>query len=212
MLCDRGCTPLSKEVSTKGVGSNILEAEEEWVIQSLTTLKDISILLSLKLCKSHDPILNMSKPFLDKTTEIEAQIDLNQEEDEEDEQAPLTWKQTGRRRENAPKKVVDKGGISGVDKVAQVSEVPSVATRKHDDKGKGKLVEPSSIKVARKYITRGSQQKLLGELWKQTKPKRFTTKGREKLPSPTMFRQWIPLISQMRKWMLGQVKLNQTTL
>ncbi|KAH0705991.1 hypothetical protein KY289_011067 [Solanum tuberosum] len=83
-------------------------------------------------CKSHDPVLNMSEPFFDKTTEIEAQIDLNQEEGEEDEQTLLTWKQTGRRGE----KMVVKGEISGVDKVAQVSEVPSVATRKHDDKGK----------------------------------------------------------------------------
>ncbi|KAH0705871.1 hypothetical protein KY289_010947 [Solanum tuberosum] len=49
-------------------------------------------------CKSHDPVLNRSEPLFDKTPEIEAQIDLNQEEGEEDEQANLTWKQTRRRR------------------------------------------------------------------------------------------------------------------
>ncbi|KAK4726757.1 hypothetical protein R3W88_031674 [Solanum pinnatisectum] len=113
-------------------------------------------------CKSHDSVLNRSEPLFDKTLEIEAQIDLNQEEGKDDEQAPLTWKQTRRRGENALEKVVVEGEISCVDKVAQVSEALNVAIRKHDDKGKRKLVEPSSVKVAQKYTTRGSQQKLWG--------------------------------------------------
>ncbi|KAG5585034.1 hypothetical protein H5410_045468 [Solanum commersonii] len=75
----------------KRTKSNILAAEVEWVVQSLTTLKGvIHPPFSEVECKSPDPVLNKSEPLFEKTPKIESQIDLVQEEVEEDEEAPLT--------------------------------------------------------------------------------------------------------------------------
>ncbi|KAK4731272.1 hypothetical protein R3W88_024260 [Solanum pinnatisectum] len=52
----------------KGTESNILTAGEEWVVQSLTTLKgDIHPPFSEFECKSPDPVLDRSEPLFDKT-------------------------------------------------------------------------------------------------------------------------------------------------
>ncbi|KAH0778686.1 hypothetical protein KY290_005113 [Solanum tuberosum] len=77
--------------------SNILATSEEWLVQSLVSLKGvIQLSFSKDECKSPDPILNRFKPVFHQAYDIAAPTNASQREYvKNDEDIPLSWTRKG---------------------------------------------------------------------------------------------------------------------
>ncbi|KAG5579790.1 hypothetical protein H5410_050417 [Solanum commersonii] len=138
----------------KGTETNILAISEDWLVQSLMSLKRVIQPPFFEVeCKSPDPVLNRSKTVFDQTSEIVAPT-------------------------NAA--TVDIEG-TGLDIEAKIFEGPSESERKKKRKRKGKLVKTSSKKGYRKYITREITEKLMSNAMVANKAQQFKIIGKEKV-------------------------------
>ncbi|KAH0698556.1 hypothetical protein KY284_012771 [Solanum tuberosum] len=142
----------------KGTKSNILAATEELVAaQSLTSLRgDIQTTFLEEECWSPEQVPHSFHPMFDQTPNT---MGVNSEE--QDEEVPLVWSRRGVRGENASNMCAPDFGETQDAHEVRIEEEPTELEKKRKRKGKGKMVESSNKGDNRRYVTRGTIQKLL---------------------------------------------------
>ncbi|KAH0705861.1 hypothetical protein KY289_010937 [Solanum tuberosum] len=145
----------------KSVESNILAvAEKLVVVQSLASLRgDTHPTLLEQEYRSPELVPHSVQSVFDQTL---VTMGVSSEEEDEEE-IPIVWSRKGVRGANVSTMAVSDLVTTKATPETRLKDEPTESERKIKRKGKGKMVDSSTKGDKRRYATRGTIQKLLGD-------------------------------------------------